>query len=356
MTEQAAQNACGSNPRQGDLCPGDTPTPDADGHRLAHLDGWRGISILIVLVGHFLHRWINEGISEIGVDLFFVLSGRLMCQILFERKIDLRQFFIRRFSRVYPGLLCFVLLAAILFSQSHIKVGPLAILSAQTFTLNYAMIYFHHTGIFDHLWSLCVEEHAYILLALLALIVRRTGTTATWIIIAAGSMAIVNGLIQRLLLDHGQFQVFWRTDVMIAPILLAGGFFLAFRDVPDRVKTWLAPSVLILAFAIRFLCTNPIATFGLWTLLTALAVAILESSPRVLQRALSFAPLRQVGIWSFSIYLWQQPFYKLMGAAPLWLLGLAALGAGLLSFYCIETPARSLINKKAATQRIGAPA
>lgn len=74
--------------------------------RVRVLDGFRGLAIVLVLVGHFLPLpGINLG--RLGVELFFVLSGRLMAEILFERGARLGPFFQRRFARVYPTLLVF---------------------------------------------------------------------------------------------------------------------------------------------------------------------------------------------------------------------------------------------------------
>ena len=51
--------------------------------RVDYLDGWRGIAILLVLMEHFFGvREINVG--RMGVDVFFVLSGMLMSNILFN--------------------------------------------------------------------------------------------------------------------------------------------------------------------------------------------------------------------------------------------------------------------------------
>ena len=86
------------------------------GQHLEHLDGWRGIAVSLVLLGHFwgdAHLW--SGMSKLGVALFFVLSGRLMSEILFVRKSRLSTFFLRRFSRVYPALLVFVSVTTIAF-------------------------------------------------------------------------------------------------------------------------------------------------------------------------------------------------------------------------------------------------
>ncbi|TIU24619.1 MAG: acyltransferase, partial [Mesorhizobium sp.] len=75
--------------------------------RLAYLDGWRGLSIALVLIGHFFPvPGINLGV--LGVEFFFVLSGRLMGEILFIERFPLKKFFKRRFSRIYPALLVFV--------------------------------------------------------------------------------------------------------------------------------------------------------------------------------------------------------------------------------------------------------
>jgi peptidoglycan/LPS O-acetylase OafA/YrhL len=70
-------------------------------------------------------------------------------------------------------------------------------------------------------------------------------------------------------------------------------------------------------------------------------------APALVRTALSLAPLRQLGIWSFSIYLWQQPFYLLVGKGklPLWAGFPLALLAGIASFYVIESPARRYLNR-----------
>ena len=57
------------------------------------------------------HRFVTKSginLGRFGVELFFVLSGRLMAEILFVQKMPL-DFFLRRFSRVYPALFVFVL-------------------------------------------------------------------------------------------------------------------------------------------------------------------------------------------------------------------------------------------------------
>lgn len=313
---------------------------------LDYLDGWRGLAIATVLLGHFWLDSIRPGVSVLGVDFFFVLSGRLMAEILFVRQAHLPTFFARRFSRVYPGIFCFVVIASLAFAATDYGHGLLAALSALTFTLNYAMIYTHPVALLDHLWSLCVEEHAYIILAGVALLARRHLWNPPLIMLLLGGFALVNGILRIAVLNQPYFDVFWRSDVQVAPIFISAGLFLLLRE--RRMSPWIAPLALALGIAAK-LSGGPVALhFGLGTLLLALAVTTLDSSLPLLRRTFEAAPLRLLGIWSFSLYLWQQPFYKLSHDAvvtvPLALA--AAFAAGIASFYLVERPARAWINRR----------
>ena len=154
--------------------------------RLAYLDGWRGLSIALVLIGHFFPvPGINLGV--LGVEFFFVLSGRLMGEILFVERYPLKKFFKRRFSRIYPALLVFVVVSMIALSGTFIAFKWKAALTALTFTYNYAGILVTRAGALDHIWSLCVEEHAYIILALISVVV--SSRTRVVVLLAGAGLA-----------------------------------------------------------------------------------------------------------------------------------------------------------------------
>jgi peptidoglycan/LPS O-acetylase OafA/YrhL len=237
--------------------------------------------------------------------------------------------------------------AALAFAFTSHKAGLLAALSALTFTINYAIIYVHPTGIFDHLWSLCVEEHGYLILALLAWAVSRQERLATVLLFVAGAVAMANGIAQNAVTGAWFVDVSWRTDVQVAPLFLAGAIFLVARKLPRLQVPWLSPLCLVLGITAKLAFTPVWIQFGLGTLFLAFAVATLDSAATVIQRALEPAILRQIGLWSFSVYLWQQPFYiiaKDAGASPVLMLT-AAVCCGLLSFYLVEDPARRRINR-----------
>jgi peptidoglycan/LPS O-acetylase OafA/YrhL len=82
--------------------------------------------------------------------------------------------------------------------------------------------------------------------------------------------------------------------------------------------------------------------------LFAVALNLLPSAAPLVQRMLSWRPLRMLGLWSYSLYLWQQPAYLYGdGSWTQRVAGLAlSIAAGVLSFYIVEQPARRYLNRK----------
>lgn len=307
---------------------------------LAYLDGWRGLSVLAVLFAHFLPiPLINTG--RLGVETFFCLSGRLMAGILFVERYPLDQFIYRRVTRVWPALYAFVLLVAFAFSApGALQVTGTDIAGALTFTANYTGIYIHRTPVFDHLWSLAVEEWAYLFLALLALAVRRLHWSPIPVLLGAAAACIINGAIQTAIgLDY--YAVYWRTDVRLASILLPCALFLLLRGKP--VAPWWPVAAAIIGIALNINRVPDPIKYSLGTACLAFAVATIDLSPARIRALLSLTWLRMIGLWSFSLYLWQQPFAK-TGGNPLLQLALACTCA-ILSFYLLENPARRFLNR-----------
>jgi peptidoglycan/LPS O-acetylase OafA/YrhL len=313
------------------------------------LDGWRGLAIVIVLLGHFGVDVTLPGFAAFGVDLFFVLSGRLMADILFVKRMPLAQFYLRRFARVFPALLIFVVLAGPLFRSLQPGYTLSAALFALTFTLNYAVA----CGvlpftIFDHIWSLCVEEHSYILLGLIALSFRSLDRNrAAAIMIGIGLVAMVSGIVQLDVLHYNEFHVLWRTDVAMAAIFISAGLFILLPNGKDgRCSPWITPLGLAAAAIAQFSGANAFVTFGCEIVLLSVAAQGIEHSIGWFRAILESKTLRFIGQCSFSIYLWQQPFYKiaLTDRFSHQLLLAAGVACGIFSYYVVERPARSILN------------
>ncbi|HVJ42192.1 MAG TPA: acyltransferase [Dongiaceae bacterium] len=315
------------------------------GHRLLYLDGWRGISILTVYLGHFLPlRFIDNG--RMGVELFFVLSGRLMAEILFVERYPLDLFYRRRIARVWPGMVAFVLVMWLVFREpGPLQVHWVDVVSALTLSLNYVCLYLHRMPVLEHVWSLCIEEWAYILLGLLALVSRRLRLAPLPIIAAAAAVCAINGIIQSAMgLDY--YMVYWRTDTRIASILMATAVYLVVQRRGQPVPGWLPILAGCLGVVLNLDVFPDAVHYSIGSLCLSLAVATIDQAPAWLRQLLSLGPIRQIGLWSFSLYLWQQPFYKLIHAAPRPLLVAGAVGCGLVSFYGVEQPLRRWLNRR----------
>lgn len=131
--------------------------------RISSIDFFRATAILLVLFYHFNHL-IPFG--EIGVDLFFVISGFLVGGILLRQyfnreKISFFSFFLKRGFKIWPSFYFFVLMSFIINQKDFSGIGK------------YLFFYQNYTGEASHLWSLCVEEHFYVFLPIIFILVAR---------------------------------------------------------------------------------------------------------------------------------------------------------------------------------------
>ena len=322
--------------------------------RIAYLDGWRGMAILLVLVSHFLQLKAVD-VGRLGVDIFFVLSGMLMANILFIKRVDLATFYKRRFSRIFPAFFVFVTsisLASWLFSLSGEHANYL-------YNLLFLRAYWPedqgmwYTGLpLNHLWSLHVEEHAYLVLSIITLIplIRRFPWLA---ILALGLLSIALQYFFVLYPDLAARDQHLRSEIAASFIMLSAAYCLVRHHVARFVPGWLP----LLTLALAFVCYSEwsphwSARWALAPFLLAFTVNHLDRIPALWRRLLSLRPLRLLGIWSFSIYLWQEPlayygvardeFFSAWGA----ILMLCSIALGAASFYWIENPARRYINER----------
>lgn len=152
-------------------------------NRLHGLDHLRAIAILLVMIFHYgrgIPTWLApvKQIGWTGVDLFFVLSGYLIgFQLLKEYKdkngIDFKRFYFKRFFRIIPAYIAVLILY---YSLSDLREGsglpPLW--RFLTFTQNFGLDAITQKS-FSHAWSLCIEEHFYLLLPITIVLILKNG-------------------------------------------------------------------------------------------------------------------------------------------------------------------------------------
>lgn len=153
--------------------------------KLYGLDHLRALAIGYVFLFHYFilsngqPQWLPDFASFgwTGVDLFFVLSGFLIASQLFAQikqgqHISFRTFFLKRFFRIVPAFLATVgLYFAIPLFREKESLPP--VWKFLTFTQNFGLNLKDY-GTFSHAWSLCVEEHFYLFLPLILIVLQLT--------------------------------------------------------------------------------------------------------------------------------------------------------------------------------------
>jgi peptidoglycan/LPS O-acetylase OafA/YrhL len=260
--------------------------------RLPALDGLRAISILLVLGAHLLPLGpkvlqLNHAAGAMGMSLFFALSGFLIVTTL-RKNSDAFEFAVRRMARILPLAYLYLLTVSVL-----LLFDPDAVFVSAVFLLNYHSEYMTINN--GHFWSLCVEVHFYIAMALLVL---AAGPKAIWIIWPA--CLIVTGL----RMSEGAYiniQTHLRVDEILAGACVATLYRPAWSGAVRR-----ALPLVGLAVALWFVSALPYSGFiqYLRPYATALVlVAILCSGELRLTSLLTSRPMRYVASTSYALYV-----------------------------------------------------
>ncbi|MEW9899548.1 acyltransferase [Chitinivorax sp. PXF-14] len=320
--------------------------PSSPQQRIDYLDGWRGLAICTLLVGHFLPvPGINLG--SVGVNLFFVLSGHLMARILFLQQMPLGLFYRRRIARIFPASYLFLAIVLALYLPHANPAHYWDIAAAFGFVYNYMPVHgYADSGLpIGHLWSLCVEEHSYILLSLVALAVRPRQTNPVRYL--AGLLVLNVGFMVCYAKGLGwrDIEVYIRSECASFSILVSALFtLLAARGQLPRLPALAGPLAIGAGIVLHWWSVPALASHTVGIGLIALGFNLLPQAPAWVRTVLRLRGLRWMGLVSFSVYLWQQPFYH--SHLPAWLgLPLAVL-AGAASFYLFENPLRELLNRR----------
>lgn len=303
----------------------------------------------MVLIGHFHNiEWLWE--DRLGVDIFFVLSGMLMSKILFEQRISLKRFYIRRISRILPVFFAYVLVIYLLSVLARFEFSPSEVLATLTFMRTYvpdSPHIFETKVAVGHLWSLNVEEHAYVIMSVMTLVFLTIRRSA-WALLIGGMISIAVCFYYYFDAEIKDPYFYIRTECALSFIFLSAGYNLLRTEHEIVAPAFLPLISLLLASACYINAAPQWVTFSLSPILLAIAVNHLRDLRGLTYKVLDWKPLRLLGLYSYSIYLWQQPFYRYHDLLPGGKFSglVLALLAGYLSFKLFENPVREWINNR----------
>lgn len=316
--------------------------------RVKALDGLRGLAILLVMLFH-------TGLLDagwMGVNLFFVLSGYLITQVLLpwtERDLGfyLKRFWWRRSLRIFPLFYTFIGIVVVIFLFTGLPHNTLTELPyLLTYSINFRGLFTLHrdSEFFNFIWSLCVEEQFYLVWPLVVFFFRKKNLGRIALAILILSPLLRFGLGEYWAEAHGN-RLGVGGAMYILPFTQLDGFMIgAFLAIAgDRVpRNWIKPwfflslfafavSGAICYFALREKNSDlhwsslgfPIASWALWmyvwlyTLLASLFGSMVAWLTRLetgmFSNVFSWAPLRFLGKISYGLYLIHLPLNRIIG-------------------------------------------
>jgi peptidoglycan/LPS O-acetylase OafA/YrhL len=291
-----------------------------------------------------------------GVDVFFAISGILICSRLLaeeriEGRINLKHFYVRRFFRILPPAVLYLLALAVLALAAVTSTNWRELLESLLFCRNYATI-LHvtddgfrswYTG---HFWSLSLEEQFYFLLPALLVLSPKRFRASILIAFSCGIVSRRYIVLESRPWDHVLFHADVRLDALLIPAIFA--VLASSPTVRQRLKSMLRIWPLLF---IAILVLIPVGEGTAWhvtllnLLMPCLILGAVLNSANVFGKVLEWSVLRYIGRISYSLYLWQQLFFTghfLPAPAGLWqrfpLNVLLTFTCAILSYYLVEQP------------------
>ncbi len=303
--------------------------------RLVNLDLLRFVAVALVIGRHMsvpsempgwpapLHQFflVWERGGWVGVDLFFVLSGFLVSGLLFTEYLSRGtvapwNFYLRRGWKIYPAFWCLILVSVILLPATGWPFSGARLAAELLFVQNY------FPGLWNHTWSLAVEEHFYLMLPLLFWVVtssaKRSRSSLQPILYVAAALTVVVFAVR--IINWRRMPIYTHADHLMAThlrfdslmfgVVLAYAFYLHPEKFAAIFSRWRVPFLPIGAACFipafvwplgtnAFVHTAGFTLFQLGAGMLVVAALLLPAPTGYLPRLLA-----RLGAYSYSIYLW----------------------------------------------------
>lgn len=363
-----------------------TTYPQSKGTRLASIDGWRGVAIILVLLAHSryakdpipLSPWLATAAGQgLGVRIFFVISGFLITYLLIKEwnashRIGVANFYRKRAIRLFPVYFLFLAVLALMQVFSLYSDELSTWIGALTFTRN---ILGRGSSATEHLWSLAAQEQFYLLWPV---IVVGLGLAERWrLALALLAITVVVAICARVV------PCTW--DNFVCTRILAPHSLVRFVDslaigcmgaivyirLNLKISSAVAAAVMYssaLALAMSAIFIPAEMQYSVWPTLQAFLIITsllfsMHAQGTLLYNVLNSREAVYLGTISYSIYIWHVLFLSMyigldlpvspLYDGPLWWAGAILLASA--SYFWFERPVMALTGKLPAIAPFRAP-
>ncbi|MFI3187327.1 MAG: acyltransferase [Methylococcaceae bacterium] len=291
--------------------------------RIDYIDVWRFVAVVLVIQSHVLvysglkvsvlKPYLNQldRLGELGVLIFFVISGFVICSGLVAEKnrtgvICLPAFYVRRFYRIIPPLWLYLCSLLLLAAVDVIEISPLQVLTSATFLCN--MPFPEGCSWFaGHTWSLAYEEQFYLVFPLLILFAPLIINNSSRFGILIGCLGIGSALLSQaghpFVGEYLMYFIFLLTGCCCA--LLSDDIMSRIRQMP--ITAWLG-CVVLLFICIAYLPVGIEKTVKVICYPVLILLMVLGTPTQLKAIAIIFKnrQLVYLGKISYTVYLWQE--------------------------------------------------
>ena len=287
------------------------------------IDIIKAISLISVIIYHIYEY---KG-TYIGVVLFFVISGYLITEILYERDDSYFKFIKRRYTKIFPPLIAVLTLSCLAFYYFYGFINLKLIFNSLSslfglsniYQIYSGMSYFERSGdLFPllHTWSLSIEIQFYVIFPFLIYLFKKLKLNTKFIAAIILILSLISGgiMFYKEYMNYDISAIYYGTDTRIFSILIGSAFYFIFKDEELKLKKVNIVSYIFLGLIIFIVLSVDYSSksnyYGLLYLISILGGFITVTSIKTgfLDFNSSMAkPLSKLGEHSYVYYLWQYP-------------------------------------------------
>ena len=287
------------------------------------IDIIKAISLISVIIYHIYEY---KG-TYIGVVLFFVISGYLITEILYERDDSYFKFIKRRYTKIFPPLIAVLTLSCLAFYYFYGFINLKLIFNSLSslfglsniYQIYSGMSYFERSGdLFPllHTWSLSIEIQFYIIFPFLIYLFKKMKLNVKFIAAIIIILSLISGsiMIYKEYMNYDISAIYYGTDTRIFSILIGSAFYFLFKNKklnPKRANILsyvFLGIIVVITLSVDYSSKSNyygflylISILGGFITVTSLKTGFLDFKGPIAK------PLSKLGEHSYVYYLWQYP-------------------------------------------------